>query len=96
MDVVRKSTGTKIVSTTKHDLPDPPGGVTIKPVFSSTIKDNQVGKAVYEDFLPGALKAGTFVPAPEALVAGKGVESVQGAVDLLQKGVSATKVVLSL
>ena len=60
------------------------------------IKDNQVGKAVYEDFLPGALKAGTFVPAPEPWVVGKGLESLQGAVDLVQKGVSAKKVVVSL
>lgn len=96
MDVIHKSTGTKFVSTTKLGFPDPPEGVTIKHVFSSTIKDNEVGKAVYEDFLPRALEAGTFVPAPEALVVGKGLESVQGAVDLLQKGVSARKVVVSL
>lgn len=96
MDVVHKSTGTKFVSTTKQGFPEPPEGVTIKHVFSSTIKDNQVGKAVYEDFLPEALKAGTFVPAPEPLVVGKGLQSVQEAVDLLQKGVSARKVVVSL
>lgn len=96
MDVVHQSAGNKFVSTTKQGFPDPPEGVSIKHVFSSTIKDNQVGKAVYEDFLPGALKAGTFVPAPEPLVVGKGLESLQGAVDILQKGVSARKVVVSL
>ncbi len=94
--VVAKSSGAKTVSTTKRGFPDPPEGVTIKPVFATTIKDNGVGKAVYEDFLPKALEAGSFVPAPEPLVAGKGLESVQGAVDLLQKGVSARKVVVSL
>ena len=95
-DVVQKSSGSKFVATTKRGFPDPPEGVTIKPVFATTIKDNAVGKAVYEDFLPKALEVGTFVPAPEPLVAGKGLESVQGAVDLQQKGVSARKVVVSL
>ena len=96
MDVVHKSTGTKFVSTTKRGCPDPPQGVTVKHIFATTIKDNEVGKAIYENFLPKALKAGTFVPAPEPLIAGKGLGSVQGAVDLLQKGVSATKVVVTL
>ena len=96
MDVVLKSKGTKIVSTTKRGWPDPPEGVIVKHIFGTTLKDNEVGKAVYEDFMPKALKAGTFVPAPEPLIAGKGLESVQGAVDLRSKGVSAAKVVVSL
>ena len=96
MDVVHKSTGTKFVATAKHGFPDPPEGVTIKTFFAITIKDNEVGKAIYEDFLPKALKAGTYVPAPEPLIAGKGLESVQAAVDLQQKGVSAAKIVVSL
>ena len=96
IDVVRKSSGAKIVATTKPGFPDAPEGVTIKSVFGTTIKDNQVGKAVYEDFLPEALKAGSFVPAPEPLISGKGLESVQEAVGLHQKGVSARKVVVSL
>lgn len=95
-DVVNGSSGSKFVATTKRGFPEPPHGVTMKPVFGTTIKDNTVGKAVYEDFLPKALEAGTFVPAPEPLVSGKGLESVQGAVDLQQKGVSARKVVVSL
>ena len=95
-DVVHRSSGTKFVSTTKRGFPEPPAGVTTKHVFATTIMNNTVGKAVYADFLPKALKAGTFVPAPEPLVAGKGLESVQGAVDLLQKGVSARKVVVLL
>ena len=96
IDVVRRSSGAKIVATTKPGFPDAPEGVTIKSVFGTTIKDNQVGKAVYEDFLPEALKAGSFVPAPEPLISGKGLESVQEAVGLQQKGVSARKVVVSL
>ncbi|KAL6714189.1 hypothetical protein ACLMJK_008684 [Lecanora helva] len=96
VDVVNQSTGTKFVSTTKQGFADPPAGVTVKHVFATTIMMNHVGKAVYNDFLPKALEAQTFTPAPEPLVAGKGLESVQGAVDLLAKGVSAKKVVVSL
>ena len=54
------------------------------------------GKAIYKEFLPKALETGSFVPAPEPLVAGKELERVQEAVDLQQKGVSARKVVVSL
>ena len=96
MDVVHQSVGNKFVSTTKQGFPDPPEGVSIKDVFSSAVKDNDVERAVYEGFLPGALRAGTFVPKPEPLVVGRGLESVQGAMDLLRKGVSARKVVVSL
>lgn len=96
MNVVHKTPGAKFVATTKRGAPEPPEGVTIKPVFATTIKDNAVGKAIYVDYLPKALQAGTFVPAPEPLVAGKGLESIQAAVDLLKKGVSAKKVVVSL
>ena len=96
VNVVNGSRGNKFVATTKRGFPDPPDNVTMKPVFGTTIKDNAVGKAVYEDFLPKALEAGTFVPAPKPLISGKGLESVQGAVGLQQKGVSARKVVVSL
>ncbi|KAL3433425.1 chaperonin 10-like protein [Aspergillus tetrazonus] len=95
VEVVSKSQGVKFVSTVKGGF-QAPEGVTVKSVFGTTIKDNQVGKAIYEDYLPKALKAGTFIPAPVALVAGKGLESVQAAVDLQAQGTSAQKVVVSL
>lgn len=96
LDVVDKTPGKKFVATTKQGFPDPPEGVKIKHIFGTSIKDNEVGKAVFEDFLSKALKVGTFVPAPEPLIAGKGLESVQGAVDIIKNGVSAKKVVVSL
>ena len=95
IDVAYKSTGTKFVSTTKCGFPDPPEDITIKQVFGTTIKDDLVSKAVYKDFLPRALKAGVFIPAPEPLIAGKGLDSIRGAVDLYETGVSARKVVVS-
>ena len=54
------------------------------------------GKAVFEDFLPNALKAGTFTSTPSPLVVGKGLESIQAAVDGIMKGVSAQKLVVTL
>jgi Zn-dependent alcohol dehydrogenase len=96
--VVAASQGSKCVVSTKPvpvDL-DLPEGVTVKQCRGDALRDNHIGKAIYEDFLPQALKVRSFVPAPEPLVAGKGLQGVQGALDLLQKGVSAKKVVVVL
>ena len=95
-EVVQCMQGRKFVSTTKSPFPDPPEGVTMKMVVGTTLKDNEVGKAIYEDFLPAALKAGTFVPAPDPLVVGKGLEKIQVAIDRQRQGVSAQKVVVTL
>ncbi|KAH9218299.1 zinc-binding oxidoreductase CipB [Leptodontidium sp. 2 PMI_412] len=55
-----------------------------------------VGKAVFEYFLPKALKSGAYVLAPEPIIAGTGLESIQFGIDMLRKGVSAKKVVVLL
>lgn len=55
-----------------------------------------IGKAVFHDFLITALKTGQFKPAPPAKVIGSGLESVQKGMDELKKGVSATKIVVTL
>jgi len=65
-------------------------------VFGSTLVYNEVGKIIYEDFLPQALAEGSYVAAPNAHVLGKGLEHIQAGFDLQKKGVSATKVVVSL
>ncbi|KAF2164377.1 hypothetical protein M409DRAFT_37069 [Zasmidium cellare ATCC 36951] len=96
VNVVKRVAGTGIVTTTKGGAEKGVEGVTVQRLFGVTLKDNGVGKAVFEDYLPKALKAGTFVPAPAPVVVGKGLESVQTAVDRILKGVSAQKLVVSL
>ncbi len=65
-------------------------------IFGDTLFSNEVGKAIYEDFLPAALANGSYIAAPDPHVVGKGLEHLQTAFDLQKKGVSATKVVVSL
>lgn len=71
-------------------------GIKMKFIFGTTLAFNEVSGAIYEEFLPEALAQQTFVPAPEPMVVGKGLEHVQAALDLHMKGVSAKKVVVSL
>jgi NADPH:quinone reductase-like Zn-dependent oxidoreductase len=68
----------------------------ITTVFAISIKDSEVCKAVYEEYLPKALKDGSFKPMPKATIIGKGLESLQEGFDQLKQGVSATKLVVSL
>ncbi|KAL3417107.1 zinc-binding dehydrogenase [Phlyctema vagabunda] len=65
-------------------------------IWGGTLIDNGLGKYIYEDFLPEALAQGTYLTAPEPIVAGNGLEHVQTALDLLRKGVSAKKVIVTL
>jgi hypothetical protein len=75
---------------------DHPKNVTMKQAFAPSIMDNRVGKAIFEGYLLKALSRGTFFTAPEPLIAGKGLESLQIGVGLQHKGVSAQKVVILL
>ena len=71
-------------------------GVSSKFVFGSSLKNNEVGPAIYRDFLPAALADGRYRAAPEALVVGHGLGDVQHALDVQAGGVSAKKVVVEL
>jgi len=73
-----------------------PGGVKSKRIWGGSLMNNEVGKIVYEDFLPQALETGTFIPAPEYEVVGSGLGSIQLGLDTLKKGVSAKKIVITL
>ncbi len=71
-------------------------GVGSKFILASTLVENGIGKAVYEDFLLRALEEGVFVAAPEPIIVGMGLEKIQEAFEVQKKGVSAKKVVVSL
>jgi hypothetical protein len=67
-----------------------------KYVWGTTLKDNEVSKLIYEDFLPHALADGRYVAAPEPYIVGTGLEYVQAGFDAQRKGLSARKAVISL
>ena len=71
-------------------------GIGYKLVAGDELVDNGIGRAIYQDFLPVALQRGEFVAAPDPLIVGKGLEYVQAGLDMMRKGVSAKKVVVSL
>ena len=71
-------------------------GVGTKFIFGGSLVDNEVGPAIYVDFLPRALADGRYVAAPPAEVVGKGLEAIETGFEVQKKGVSATKVVVSL
>lgn len=88
--------GNKFVAITVPGAPSAANGVALKQVQSMYIRGNFVGKAIFEDFLPAALANQTVVPAPEPLIVGQGLESLQSGVDAIVKGQSATKLVVRL
>lgn len=71
-------------------------GIKWKFVWGSSLEGNEVGKVIWEDYLPQALANGKHITAPEAYVVGHGLEHVQEGIDLVHKGVSATKCVVTL
>lgn len=58
--------------------------------------DVDLASGVFHDFLSDALADGVFKPMPEPEVVGHGLEAIQGGMDLLKKGVSRKKLVVTL
>ena len=95
LEIVHQSHGHKFVAMALRVPEKLPEGVTAKFILANEM-DDEVREAVYGRFLPKALKEGKYVCAPEPMVVGKGLESVQEALDVQKKGVSARKVVVTL
>jgi NADPH:quinone reductase-like Zn-dependent oxidoreductase len=95
-EIVHKSKGTKFISLAIQHQGELPEGVKTKFVLASNIKDSIISSVIFQDFLPKALAQGKYICAPKARIVGNGLESVQMAVDLVQKGVSAEKIVVTL
>lgn len=71
-------------------------GIRTNFIFGSSLAHNDVGRAIYVNFLPEALAQGTYVAAPDPYVVGKGLECIETGLEVQKKGVSAKKVVVSL
>lgn len=48
------------------------------------------------EYIPEALKLGTFKAKPDPVIVGHGLESIQEGIDKLRKGVSYAKLVVAL
>ncbi|KAI5212252.1 oxidoreductase [Aureobasidium subglaciale] len=95
-DLFPRVEGNKFFTTTVLLPAHIPAGVKCNRIFASTIKDNGVAEAVFVDFLSQAITEGKYKPAPQAEVVGKGLGSLQKGLDVLRKGVSAKKLVVTL
>ena len=73
-----------------------PRGIGLKYIFGTSLKKNEVSTAIYGDFLPAALADGSYAAAPQPRVIGHGLQHLQEALDVQRRGVSATKVVVTL
>jgi NADPH:quinone reductase-like Zn-dependent oxidoreductase len=74
-----------------------PSTVKVTRIFGIPMGNgNTVGQEIYGSFLPQALKSGQFKPMPPAKVVGEGLGAIQGAMDQLKAGVSASKLVVTL
>jgi NADPH:quinone reductase-like Zn-dependent oxidoreductase len=71
-------------------------GIKTPFIWGGSLVDNEVGPAVYADFLPSALAEGRFVAAPPAQVVGSGLDAIEAGFEVQKKGMSAQKVVVSL
>ncbi|KAI9925537.1 hypothetical protein ASPWEDRAFT_113996 [Aspergillus wentii DTO 134E9] len=95
LEVSGKANGSAFVAASLPIPEDGPAGVKGKMIFANTIKANEVGPAVFRDFLPEALRNGSYRVAPEPLVVGTGLESIQEGLEVWRKGVSARKIVIT-
>ena len=73
-----------------------PTGVTVSGIWGGSLKDNEVGPAIYADFLPTALASGAYQAAPPAEIVGDGLEAIPAGLKRLRRGVSARKLVVTI
>lgn len=71
-------------------------GVALKYIWGTSLKSNEVSDAIFADYLPAALAAGRHRALPEPRVVGASLSDIQHALDIQRRGVSATKVVVTL
>ncbi|ETS74091.1 hypothetical protein PFICI_13957 [Pestalotiopsis fici W106-1] len=92
---VLEKLGGGFIATSKPPPEKLPAGVAAKMVFATDYAIVE-GKKFFRDFLPSALANGSYVAAPEPHVVGHGLEHIQTGLEVLSKGVSAQKIVVTL
>ena len=80
----------------KFNLSKLGSGVKTGTVWGGAPLVNEIGPAIWHEYVEKALPAGGFVCKPEPEVVGEGLDKIQLGLDTLKKGVSATKVVVRL
>jgi NADPH:quinone reductase-like Zn-dependent oxidoreductase len=95
-EILRRSQGQKFIATAVGAPGEQPGGIKVNRIIAPSFKDKEAASFVFKEYLPKALEEGKFVPAPDPVVVGKGLHAIQDGVDVLRKGVSAKKVVVTL
>lgn len=71
-------------------------GIRTKSIFGTSLLGNEVGPMIYVDYLPAALAEGRHAAAPGPLVMGRGLDRFLAGMAEQKKGVSASKIVVSL
>lgn len=101
--IAARTTGSKRVASAQPALlvrmtgwRAPRRGVRVSSIWGGTLKDNEVGPAIYVDYLPTALATGAHRAAPEAAVVGHGLAHIPDALRQLKGGVSAKKLVVTV
>ncbi|WNF00879.1 zinc-binding alcohol dehydrogenase family protein [Streptomyces luomodiensis] len=101
--IAARTTGSKRVASAQPALlariegwRAPRHGVRVSGIWGGTLKDNEVGPAIYVDFLPTALATGVYQAAPDATVVGHGLDRIPDALRQLRDGVSAKKLVVTV
>jgi NADPH:quinone reductase-like Zn-dependent oxidoreductase len=93
--LLQATEGTKKLVSVLGPPADLPEGISFKMAWA-IVSPPELGLAIYQKFLPDALAKGVYVSFPEPVVVGKGLEHIQNGMDILSKGISAKKIVVSL
>lgn len=71
-------------------------GIKAKFIWGGALAENDLSRIIYGEFLPDALADGRFVPSPQPVVTGRGLEAIPNALQRQREGVSAQKIVVTL
>ena len=65
-------------------------------IWGTALIDNEVGPAIFENYLPSALREGYCAKLPAATISGSGLAAIPDALEQRRNGVQATKVVVTI